>query len=204
MATKQSIEDWGLVKPFADYITAEYRSELVFKGDSATAKVVGAFLDAISVMDKEVFLERYTTVLHRTIYIPFTLGQPSQYYPSAWSQLRVLVHEHAHIDQGDRDGWMTYSASYLTSQMARATYEAEAYGADMEMENWKAKRFAQHFDAYAYGQQRAESLRSYACKPPAIEHAKAILNIRAGIVTQGGVSTRSAKRSIAWLEGRLG
>jgi hypothetical protein len=101
------------------------------------------------------------------------------------------------VEQGDRDGWVTFGGHYVTSTSYRANYEAEAYGCDMEMEFW---RHGATFDLIAFGNSRAEGLRNYGCKEEDIEQAKQVLAIRAGIVIQGGIETRSAQRAIEWLE----
>lgn len=189
-----------LVKPetvqeFWQYMQGEYHSNVVAKDKSATMAAVAEILNVLDIQDRETFLKRYTTTLGRTIYIPFEISVVNEFY-DLWGQIRVCVHEHQHVEQGDRDGWVVFGGRYLTSTSYRANYEAEAYGCDLEMEFWRNPSI----DLLAFGDQRADGLRNYGCKQEDIDQAKLVLSLRAGVVAQGGVETRSAQRAIAWLE----
>lgn len=185
------------VKEFWAYMQSQYHSNVVAKNDSAVMEAAAALLEALKIQDKETFLKRFTTTLGRTIYIPFEIGVENEYY-SLWGQVRVCVHEHQHIEQGDRDGWVIFGGRYLTSTSYRANYEAEAYGCDMEMEFWVDNMSTQ--ELVEFGNQRAEGLRNYGCKEEDIEQAKQVLSLRAALVAQGVVETRSSQRAIEWLE----
>jgi len=183
------------VKSFWDYMQQEYSSKIVAKDESAVMKVAATLLDTLNIQDKEQFMQNFVTTLHRTIYIPFDLGESHPQW-SLWGQIRVCVHEHQHIEQGDRDGWATFSTRYVTSSSFRASYEAEAYGCDMEMEQW---RLGSRFDPHKYAIDRPRSLKSYGCSSEDIEQARQILSIRAGFVAQNLVETRASQRAIQWL-----
>jgi hypothetical protein len=182
-----------LVKNFWAYMQSEYGSDVIQKADSALMKLVAKFLDVADIQDDETFMTRFTTTLHNNIYIPFELGDPSR---DLWGQIRLCVHEHQHIEQGQREGWIKFGGEYLTSPSYRANYEAEAFGCDMEMEYW---RQGTGFDAKAYGQQRVEVLKMYGCKPEHIEQAKQTIALRADVLVQGGLENKCSQLAVDWL-----
>jgi hypothetical protein len=182
------------VRSFWAYLQKQYGSQVVQKADSELMKLVAGFLDVVDIQDDEVFLKRFTTTLINRIYIPFELGVPGTY--SLWGQIRLCVHEHQHIEQGQREGWIKFGGEYLTSPSRRANYEAEAFGCDMEMQYW---REGSSFNAKAYGQRRVEVLKMYGCKPEHIEQAKQAITIRADVLLQGGVENKCSQFAIAWL-----
>jgi len=187
------------VREFWKYMTGEYRSEIVQKDDSALMSIAGSFLDMTSIVDKDRFMAGFVTTIGRTIYIPFEIGVATEQF-SLWGQVRVCAHEHVHIDQGDRDGWLTYGAKYLGSRTSRAVYEAEAYGCDMEMEHW---RNPENFDPRRYAAQRAKSIKSYGCNDSHVDTIRRILEIRASIISlRGCYETRAAQRSTTWLDAK--
>jgi len=182
-----------VVRNFWDFMSEGYESDVIPKADSELMKLVAGFLDVTGILDDETFMENFTTTLHNNIYIPFEIGDPKR---DLWSQIRTCVHEHQHIEQGNRDGWIEFGGLYLTSPAFRANYEAEAYGCDMELEFW---RQGQSFDAKAYGQRRVETLKNYGCKPEHIEQAKQTIAIRAGVLAQGGLENKCSQLAVAWL-----
>jgi hypothetical protein len=186
--TKQHVLD------FWAYMQAQYGSDVIQKADSDLMKLVAQFLDVAGIQDDETFMTRFTTTLHNNIYIPFVLGTIDT--RSLWSQIRLCVHEHQHIEQGNREGWVTFGGQYLTSPAFRANFEAEAFGCDMEMEYW---RQGQSFDALAYGQRRVEVLKMYGCKPEHVEQAKQTIAIRAGVLLRGGVENKCSQLAFDWL-----
>jgi hypothetical protein len=183
-----------LVKNFWAYMQAQYGSEVVQKADSNLMKLVAKCLDIANIQDDAVFMKRFTTTLIKTIYIPFELGTTDT--RSLWSQIRLCVHEHQHIEQGEREGWPTFTVQYLTDPAFRANFEAEAFGCDMEMEYW---RQGTGFDPLAYGQKRVEVLKLYGCKPEHIEQAKQTIALRADVLVQGGVENKCSQLAIDWL-----
>ena len=122
----------ALIRTLWTYLSEEFNSEIAPKQQSKLMTAAGSFLDTLGVLDKQKFLDNYVTTIHRTIYTPFEIGDPTTW--SLRSQMRLAVHEHQHIVQGDREGWLSFDARYLASRTARAAYEAEAFGAEMELE----------------------------------------------------------------------
>lgn len=188
-----TVHNTKLVKSFWDYMSAEYGSTVVPKADSELMKLVAGFLDVVDIQDDEVFMKRFTTTLGKRIYIPFELGDPSR---DLWGQIRLCVHEHQHIEQGQREGWITFGGRYLTSPSFRANYEAEAYGCDMELEYWHR---GANFDPKAYGAKRVENLELYGCSPEDMEQAQQTILIRAGVLMQSGLENKCSQLAIAWL-----
>jgi hypothetical protein len=183
-----------VVKGLWAYMQQEYGSDLIQKADSTLMKLIAKFLDVAGIQDDDEFMKDFTTTLHNNIYIPFELGDTST--RSLWSQIRLCVHEHQHIEQGQRDGWIKFGGRYLTSPAHRANYEAEAYGCDMELEYWHR---GTSFDAKAYGQRRVEVLSSYGCKTQHVEQAKQTIAIRADVLVRGGLENKCSQLAIAWL-----
>lgn len=183
------------VEAFWKHMCQAFDSTVVPKASSEVMHLVAGFLDVVGIQDNEVFMKHFTTTLGKRIYIPFKVGVPGIY--RLWDQLRICVHEHQHIEQGERDGWIIFGGRYLTSPSYRANYEAEAFGCDMEMEYWH--RGPHGFSAHAFGYQRALSLENYGCRPEHVEQARQSLDIRAGIVMQGGVESKASQVAITWL-----
>lgn len=186
-----------LTRNFWDHMLKEFDASVVQKDSSELMKVVATVLDAFGVQDKEQFMKDFVTTLGRTIYIPFEVGIEIPRWP-LWAQVRVCVHECGHVVQGNREGWTTFDSRYVTSSSFRAGYEAECYGADMEMEFWRLGTSG--FDPFRFAQERPLSLKNYGCKEADIEQAQQMLAIRAGLVAQGVVETKAAQVAIPWLE----
>jgi hypothetical protein len=180
----------------------EFGFTVVQKDDSELMKVVGTLLDIFGVQDKEQFMKDFVTTIGKTIYPCFKIGEPTHDDRwSLWAQVRVCVHECQHVVQGGREGWATFDSRYVTSSSFRAGYEAEAYGADMEMEWWRLG--PSRFDPYKFAQDRPQSLKNYGCKEAEIEQAIQTLTIRAGIVFQGAIETQASQVAIPWLEANV-
>jgi len=182
----------ALVTAYWVHMQKEFGFHIVPKSSSELMKAVAGILNLLSVQDQEVFMTRYVTTLHKTIYPPFEVSVESALWP-LWKQVRVCAHECTHIVQGERDGWPTFDARYLTSSSFRAGYEAEAFGCDLEMEFWYT---GQILDIA----QRAAGLKAYACSAEDIHMAELMLRLRAEIVKQGAVETKAAQVAIAWLQ----
>jgi len=195
MLTSQRVRDFWL------HMQNEFGSSVVQKDESAVMKAAASLLDVLDIQDKEQFMKDFVTTLHRTIYIPFIVGvEGSGGHWSLWSQIRVCVHENQHVVQSDRDGLPEFAARYLTSSSFRAGYEAEAYGCDLEMEFW---RQGANFNPYDFALQRAQGLKSYGCSEGDIDQAATMLALRAGVVVQGVVETKSSQVAIEWLENNV-
>lgn len=180
-------------KNFWAYMQSEFGSSVEEKNNSAVMKAAAALLDVLDIQDKEQFMKDFVTTLYKTIYTPFKIGieEPASRW-SLWSQVRVCVHEHQHVVQGEREGWPTFCSRYLTSSSYRAGYEAEAYGCDLEMEYYKT---GQILDI----DQRVSMLKDYGCKDVDIEQAKQMLLLRSEIVKQGVVENMATVKAIDWL-----
>lgn len=181
-----------LTKAFWAYMQNEFGSSVEEKNDALVMEVAADLLAVLKIQDKEQFMKNFVTTLYKTIYIPFEIGVEDDRW-TLWNQVRVCVHEHQHIVQGERDGWVTFCSSYLTSSLCRAGYEAEAYGSDLEMEFWRTEDILDI-------NQRVASLKSYGCSDEDIEQARQMLEIRADVVVQGVVANPSSIKAIAWLE----
>lgn len=184
-----------IVKAFWKHMQGEYNSKVIPKAEAADMKLVATFLDALGIQDDDVFMNRFTTTIKRRIYIPFEVGVANKYY-DLWGQIVVCVHEHQHIEQGDRDGWLTFGGQYLTSSSHRANYEAEAYGCNLEMNAWRA---GTTIDFDAMSDRYAKGLKNYGCSAEDIEQARKALTLRARVVAAGGVENRASQRAMAWL-----
>ena len=180
------------------HLREHYNSTVVAKDKSAVMKAAAVLLDTLNIQDRDQFMQQFVTTLYRTIYVPFAIGDEGSGW-SLWSQIRVAVHEHQHIEQGDRDGWPTFSTRYLTSGSWRASYEAEAYGSDLEMDWWYRRG---GFDLSKWIGGRVQSLKSYGCKQVDIDMAENILSIRAKTVRLGGIETQGAQLAVSYLEAR--
>jgi hypothetical protein len=183
------------VKDFWTYMSQEYDSVVIPKATATEMKIVATFLDVLNIQDNDVFMNRFTTTLGGRIYIPFELGVANAYY-GLWGQIRVCVHEHQHIEQGHREGWIVFGERYITSSSYRAGYEAEAYGCDLEMEYWYRGIDA---DLEIRGCSMAGGLKNYGCNIEDIEQAKLSLGIRAEMIRHGGVENRASQKAIVWL-----
>lgn len=178
------------------YMQSVYGSDVIQKADSELMKLVAGFLDVAGIQDDETFMQRFTTTLHNNIYIPFELGVVSPQGYDLWGQICICVHEHQHIEQGTREGWVQFSGQYLTSPAFRANFEAEAYGCNMELEYW---RRGTSLNPKAYGQQRVEGLSSYGCNAAQIEQAKQTIALRADLLLQDGLENKCSQLAIAFL-----
>lgn len=120
------------VRTFWAQMSARYGTRLIPKQRAWEMKAAARLLDALGIMPHETFMSEYTTVWGRRIYPCFTPGEaPNE--DALFGQIIVCVHEHQHVEQAMREGFVSYSTRYLTSSRARALYEAEAYGCNMEL-----------------------------------------------------------------------
>lgn len=186
-----------LVKEFWAFMQNEFGSSVEEKNDALVMQVAAELLNVLDIQDKEMFMKSFVTTLYKTIYIPFEVGVegPDGRW-SLWGQIRVCVHEHQHIVQGERDGWPEFVARYLGSSSYRAGYEAEAYGCDLEMEYWRTGTI---IDV----DRRSATLKEYGCTPEDIEMAKQMMIIRSEVVSHGVVESVASTKAIEWLEAHV-
>ncbi|MFP4597500.1 MAG: hypothetical protein ACLFVJ_04560 [Persicimonas sp.] len=144
---------------------AHYGTRVVPKSGSPLMRGVGAGLHVIRIMDYRTFMDRYTTVLGRRIYPWFDIGEGDE--DALWYQAVVCVHEHQHVVQARREGFVGFSIPYLLSPKRRALLEAEAYRCNLEMHWWKnaempdPDRLAGRLEQYGCGQKAVAAARDY-------------------------------------------
>ena len=181
-----------LVRDFWRHMTGAYGTRVIDKSSAWEMRLVGMFLARINVLDEEEFLRRFTTTIGKRIYTPFEVGVSDDHY-DLWSQISVCVHEHQHVEQLLRDGWLKFAGRYLVSSAARAAYEAEAYRCNMELHHW---RFGELPDLGRL----ARRLEHYGCNQNDIDMAERMLELSAVTVRRGDVINRASQRAISWLE----
>lgn len=181
-----------LTQTFWTRMQSEFGSSVEEKNQAAVMQAAAALLDLLDIQHKDRFMKDFVTTLYKTIYIPFKIGVEDGRW-DLWSQVRVCVHEHQHVVQGEREGWPVFCTRYLTSSSYRAGYEAEAFGCDMEMEFWRTGSILDIA-------QRCSVLRDYGCTTADIEMAEQMLNIRADVIKQGVIENQASVVAVAWLE----
>ncbi len=181
-----------LVRDFYRAGLSTYGAHTKNKHDADAMVLTGHFLDLIGVLDKKDFMDRFTTVLLDTVYTPFIIGVPDDHF-SLWDQISILVHELTHVTQHDANR-ASFWLKYLADKSARAHYEAQAYGADLEMHIW---RYGKPYDMRA----RIQSLEHYGLEPEHIDAAYVELQTYADIVwgSDAAISLTAAWAQ-AWLE----
>jgi hypothetical protein len=187
-----------LVIDFWDHMLNHYGVRTQQKSQSEIMALAAEGLEALGLMDSEIFLKRFVTTIctfSETIYTPFEIGDFSEWAP--WSQIRVCCHECQHVVQAKREGWTRFDALYLASSSFRAGYEAECFGTDMEMSHWL---LGNAFDPSSFAQSRPDVLKGYGCNEEDIQQAVGALIIRASVVAAGGVETDAARTAILWFE----
>ena len=180
------------VRDFWRHMTRAYGTRFVNKNSAWEMRLVGMFLNRIGMLDKDDFMRHYTTTIGKRIYAPFDIGVPNDDY-DLWDQISVCAHEHQHVEQLLRDGWLKFAGRYLISSAARAAYEAEAYRCNMELHYW---RFGEIPDL----RQLAERLEHYGCDQGDIDMVERMLELSAETVRRGGIINRASQKTIAWLE----
>jgi hypothetical protein len=177
-----------LVHSFYAEACAHYGAEVKNKADSQFMTLVGSLLDAIGVVDKEVFLQNFTTTVGTVIYAPFTVGVGDS--AALWGQVTTLVHELVHVTQF-KHAPAEFMLKYLCDKSARATYEAEAYSAGLELYIWNGEpvdvaALSQSLLSYGLGQNYAEFMAKY-------------LEIRVDVYQQGGEINETSIWAKQWL-----
>ena len=181
-----------LVREFWRQMTRAYGTRVIDKESAWEMRLVGLFLSRIHILDEGEFLRRYTTTIGKRIYTPFDVGISHEHY-DLWGQITVCVHEHQHVEQLLRDGWLKFAGRYLVSSAARAAYEAEAFRSNMELHFWR-------FGEIPNLRLLAKGLEHYGCDQNDIDLAERMLELSAATVRRGGVVNRSSQKAISWLE----
>lgn len=178
------------VRAFWAYMLARFKCEVVDKATSGRMAAAGWFLDLLGIMDRETFLDRYTTTIGSTIFAPFKPGDTDR---DLWHQCELLTHEIEHATQFRRDGFLPCATRYLTSDAERAQYEAEALRAESEVAYWRTGSVP---DPAAM----ANKLKAYSVGPAEIEHVAEYLRASRETTERGGVISEVARAAIEWLD----
>lgn len=182
------------VVAFWQHMRERFGTTTVSKTDAVEMQIVAGVLDALGILDKDRFLESFTTTLGRKIYTPFQVGSANEVW-DLWDQVVVCVHEHQHVVQHDREG-LSFEVSYVADRAARARFEAEAYRSNLEMHFWR-------FGSPMRSRPLAELLHDYGCRPEDVEvaaHSLALANVS---VRRGAVLNEATRAALDWLEARV-
>lgn len=177
-------------RAFWERMTRHYRTRVIHKRDALEMRLTARLLDTLNILERDAFLDRYTTVWGRRIYACFAPGEGD----ALWAQILVCTHEHRHVEQLQELGWARFHARYLGSARARALLEADAYATNIELHHWR------HGVLPAL-KPYADVLRDYACdescRSAALEVYEAL-----GAALENGVppSRPASQRAIALLQ----
>lgn len=101
------------------------------KIDRDEMEIVAEFLDAINIIDKELFMESYTNTIGSAIYYSFVIGDFSKV--SSQSQIKVCVHECQHVIDYNKEK-LLFLIRYISNEYARALSESRAMVTELEMD----------------------------------------------------------------------
>lgn len=183
-----------LVKDFWAYMTGKYGTTAKSKADAEEMKLIGQLLGFLKISDPNAFLSNFTTTIGKTIYIPFTIGEPNEHW-SLEGQLGVCMHEHQHVIQAMDAGEALFFARYLLDPTWRATYEGEGYRTNMTL-NFQV--FGVEPDVQPY----MKSIASYGLGTAELAFFQQFLQMSIPVITSGGVPDESARVTLAWLHAR--
>jgi len=184
--TKEKIEQ------FWNFMLKEFDGEVVDKNTSNFMSTIGWALDTIGVVDQEVFIKRFVTVIPPKIYIPFELGVANDVWDLE-DQITVCVHECQHLYQANKDGIIPFSVQYLTNKQSLAAYEAQAYVCNLELSWFLHKRLPDI-------KRLSEYLYSYNGTSKEVSFMRLYLEACADPIQQGALITQSSKVAIPWLK----
>jgi len=183
------------VRDFWKYMSKKYNFDIVTKGDAEEMRIIGWALDLMDIQSQKEFMKKYTTTVvlgeWRCVYVPFEIGKGSQ--AQLIAQIEICVHECQHVVQADRE--RAQPIKYLTSDASRAYYEADAYGASMEMHYFLTGKLLSP-------RSLANDLKAYTIGAGDRRIAEKHLVVTAKVVKRGGVMTGVSKVSIAWWKRR--
>ena len=177
-----------------EHLQEEFGSDIKSKPDSDMMKSIGPILDAMGIMDQDVFMKRYTTTIFETIYIPFTLGDTAATperphgYP-LFNQARLAVHEHMHVRQYQREGAVKFCGSYLLQKSARAHWEAEALLTGLEIQWFLTGRVSSP-------EHCAQMILNYGCGQDEAEYIEHYLKMAIPTLAAGGITSDVAQAAI--------
>lgn len=179
------------VQDFYEDMKKKYKATYVHKDKSSTMSIVAWFLDKMGILDKKAFLNNFTTTINKTIYHPFTIGEGDE--DELWSQIKTLVHEVIHIEQGREEGFTRYAYDYLFDKDKRARYEAEAYRSGMVLDWGRFKMFVEPKNI-------AEKLYSYGLEKKHVEFAEEFLKKSIPSIKAGAIFHEVVLYSLQYLE----
>jgi len=183
------------VKDFWQFMQKKYNTTIIQKKDSAEMKFVAEFLDLLGILDKQAFLNRYTTTLGKKIYVPHPIGSDLPGW-DLWGQIVICVHEHVHIDQDNKAGDLIYEWAYVTNTASRTQYEVEAYRTGMELD-WR------YYHRMRTPKEIAATLKNYACTPTDIKVAEKALALAVPAIKAGALTTEVSQAAAKWLDARF-
>lgn len=179
------------VQQFYQHMATQFGVVQVDKHDSQTMQLIAGALQLMGIVDAETFMAQFTTTLGHHMYTPFTPGIATPTW-DLWAQIEVCVHECQHIHQYEAAGAPQFAWDYLTSHVARAQYEAEAYTCDLEMQWWHYRRLPNHAAL-------ARLLSSYGCDATDIAVVTQELGLAAVTVQAGGILRAATQAALTWL-----
>jgi hypothetical protein len=187
----KTIDKETSLRLFEDF-KKEYKFKLINKKDSCFMKFIAWFLNLFGIMNKEMFMNNYTTTIGKKIYHSFEIGEGSE--DELWGQIKTLIHEVIHTHQFEKEGFFTYSWRYLANRSKRAMYEAEAYRSGMVLDFLKFKMVEEPLSI-------AEKLYNYDLKE---EHVKAVaIYLQESIekIKKGEPFHPITEHALEWLKG---
>jgi len=173
---------------FANYMFKYFGLEPRNKRKSLIMNIASWFAEKLGYMSKENFLKNYTTVFRGKVYLPFTIGNNTEYWLNG--QVAIIVHECQHAVQKRINKKFNYE--YLFSTSKRAFYEADAYRTNMEMHFWSTKKLLSPVKL-------ASKLYNYGCKTIDVAMAKIALERSLSLVKDGIIISEATKRAIDYL-----
>lgn len=187
------------VRAFYAHMTQRFAATVKPKATAiemqAAAQALGVLKAFMQVPDPETFMRHYVTTLGSTVYAPFEPGVAQEAGNwHLWNQISVLTHELVHVEQRRRAATFAHELDYLTSSGRRATIEAEAYRANLELHFWRYGVIDNQPSEYA------EYLRAYGCTDQDIAVVRSYLRASAPTIRKGGRIGHVAKVAIDWLE----
>ena len=180
-----------LVRAYWAAMTARFGASVIDKSSATEMQIVATVLGQLGILDRDAFLEHFTTTIGHRIYTSFDVGTPTPTW-SLWGQIMVCAHECQHIVQYDQLGALRFGWQYVTSTAARARLEAEAYRCQLELEHWRTGRILSPH-------QLASSLKNYAVTDADIKVAEVALAMSAESVRRGAVINPTSRFAIDWL-----